>query len=623
MQAHEVPTHIQAEDKVLAWFTFPQIVALTSVGALAYGLHRYAPLPWPEVRLGLAVVFALVGVAAVVGRIGGRRLPQVAADLLQYRLGGRRYAGTPTELLRSEPLAPESDSPGLIRQMADKTRRRARRLRRKRKGREHRNGRRTPRLQRWFRNRRKPQGRGNHDGGHTAMRRIAQGLAHSLRALLTDDRALVAIRRMTNGLAQSPKALLANDCARAAIRRIPLAAAAALLAVAAVAATPEPTPTPTPEPTPGPGTPYPQTSPERWRNEVDFDPIAPVPGRRLFVETLAVFEEKATVTLRAATDVDLSVQAFGGPGGRELRFWGAASVAAGESIVYTLPLSGDAPSFTFAWVDTLGQAGGISLKGDQLPHPLPVVEGELCDLRVTQLRWSPGALTGMLEAGECIERVEHPVDLVLVTGEEHVEGALYMKTRVTGVHGTVTLTSGNATATVNLDPPGSAAFRLTVPPGEAVHEVSIEAVMEANLRGNAPPLVVLTLIPEREETRLVPVKVLRPGVSKTVSETVTVRNKDGTTTSHEVSARLTVPSEVITVVPSVLIKHEEYIAAEVRPRGSAYGSRKETLAAVLTMGADAPYAPFTPPAMPAPTPTPVQTQLTDEEMQRNFQGDSR
>ena len=573
MHAHEVPTHVQAEDRVLGWLTFPQVVGLIAVGALAYGLHRYAPIPWSEVRTGLAVVFALIGIAAVVGRIGGRRLPLVAADLLQYHLGGRCYAGTPAELLRSEP-APESDNPGLARQVREQTRRRIRRLRALRRlhggrrKRERRNGRRTPRLQRWLRNKRRPRDRGKHDGGHAAMRRTA----------------LIAI--------------------------------ATVLAVTVVAASPEPTPTP--EPAPGPGTPYPQTSPERWRNEIDFDPLEPVPGRRLYVEKLAVFEDKATVTLRAATEVDLSVQAFGGPGGRELHFYSGARVKAGETIFYTLPLSGDAPSFTFAWVDTSGQAGGVSLKGDQLPHPLPVAEGELCDIRVTEVHLSPGAISGRLAADECIERVEHPIDLVLVTGEEHIAGALMMKTRVTDVYGSVTVYSGNSTATVSLDPPGGGVFRLTVPPGEAVHEVSIEAVMEANLRGNAPPLVVLTLIPEREETRLVPVQVLRPGVSKTVRETVAVRNKDGTTSSHDVSARLTIPSEIITVVPSVLIKHPEYIAATVNPRGSAYGSKKETVEMALTIGADAPYAPFTPPATPVPTPTPVQTPLTDGEAKGLF-----
>ena len=106
MREHEVPTHVQAEDRVLLWFTFPQIVAMTAVSALAYGVYRYAPLGPSEVRMAAAVLFGLAGLAVVAGRIGGRRLPLVAADLLRFGLGARRYAGPPAQLVRSEPPAP-------------------------------------------------------------------------------------------------------------------------------------------------------------------------------------------------------------------------------------------------------------------------------------------------------------------------------------------------------------------------------------------------------------------------------------------------------------------------------------------------------------------------------------
>ena len=106
MREHEVPTHVQAEDKVLLGFTFPQVVAVMAVFALSYGAYRYAPVGPSEVRMGLAVLFGLVGVAMVVGKIGGRRLPLVAADLLKYRLGARRYAGQTAQLVRAEPPAP-------------------------------------------------------------------------------------------------------------------------------------------------------------------------------------------------------------------------------------------------------------------------------------------------------------------------------------------------------------------------------------------------------------------------------------------------------------------------------------------------------------------------------------
>ena len=95
MREHEVPTHVQAEDKVLLWFTFPQIVAVVAVCAVAYGAYRYFPLGPSEFRLGAAILLGTLGIALTVGKVGGRGLPLVAADLLKFNLGARRYAGAP------------------------------------------------------------------------------------------------------------------------------------------------------------------------------------------------------------------------------------------------------------------------------------------------------------------------------------------------------------------------------------------------------------------------------------------------------------------------------------------------------------------------------------------------
>ena len=164
MREHEVPTHVQAEDRVLLGFTFPQVVAITAVCALSYGAYRYAPVGPSEVRMALAVLFGLVGVAMVVGKIGGRRLPLVAADLLKYRLGARRYAGQTAQLVRSEPPAPVQPvktGPGPIRLMVRKARRGLRRQRKKtRQSKERRNGR-----MRWFGKRR------GKDGGNSPASR--------------------------------------------------------------------------------------------------------------------------------------------------------------------------------------------------------------------------------------------------------------------------------------------------------------------------------------------------------------------------------------------------------------------------------------------------------------------
>ena len=263
MREHEVPTHVQAEDRVLLGFTFPQVVAMMAVCALSYGAYRYAPVGPSEVRMAIAVLLGLAGLAAVVGKIGGRRLPLVAADLLKYRLGARLYAGPPSELVRSEPPAPAQpvkSGPGPLRLMARRAGKTLRRLRRKRGSRERTGGRMPFRPHRWFGKPRRTDkdninGNGNGDGSRKSRQ------------------------------SKPPKSFLA------------IAAAGALAAAAAV----------------------PQAAladdHDHWRDEIDFEVTEPVEGRRLFVEGLTVSGDRAAVTLRAATALDIRVRAFGGPEG--------------------------------------------------------------------------------------------------------------------------------------------------------------------------------------------------------------------------------------------------------------------------------------------------------------------
>ena len=235
MREHEVPTHVQAEDRVLLGFTFPQIVAVTAVCAISYGAYRYAPVGPSEVRMALAVVFGLVGIAMTVGKIGGRRLPLVAADLLKYRLGARRYAGPVSQLVRAEPPAPAQpvkSGPGPVSLMAKRVGRglgRLRKNRKTRKNKERRNGR-----MRWFGKRR---GKG---GGNP------HGQDHRSETLETRNR--------------KPR-----------MGWIPVVAVPQL----ALADGHEP-----------------------WRDEIDFEVTEPVEGRRIFVEGLTVSGDRAAVTLR-------------------------------------------------------------------------------------------------------------------------------------------------------------------------------------------------------------------------------------------------------------------------------------------------------------------------------------
>ena len=548
MREHEVPTHVQAEDRVLLWFTFPQIVAITAVSALSYGAYSYAPGP-SEMRMALAAVIGLAGIAMVVGKIGGRRLPLVAADLLKYRLGARLYAGSPAQLVRSEPPAPVESGSGPLSLMAKRGRRGSRRLRvmtrrglrRLRRNRRRRGGRTPFRPHGWFGKRRETRTGENVNGrraaGHDGKKKP---------------------RRRGRG------------------RFLSALAGASVLALLVVAV---------------PGTAIAdEHDPEGgWTSpEIEFQPPEPVPGRRIFVERLRVSGDSAAVSLRAATGLDLRVRAFGGQSGLALRFWGSSRLDEGEQIDYSLPLNGPAPSFTFSWEDDLGQAGAVTMKEAQLPFPLPVVAGELCDLRVVSLGWTPGTVTGVIDS-ECVTAIEELVELPTSAGHHEETVTAVMQAEVIGIIGTVTVGSGGSVTSVSFVPDGETFFRLPVATGEAVHALTIDASLEVALSIPLPPLTQLTHHPKWTEYRTRTVRLVRPGTTRTVSETVSVTHGDGTTTQHVVSAVLSIPSAVIHRDVTLTIMHPERVVAEVVDREPLARTREEFLSMESSVGSDAPF----------------------------------
>ena len=424
MREHEVPTHVQAEDRVLLWFTFPQIVALTAVCAVSYGAYSYAPGP-SEMRMALAAVIGLAGIAMVVGKIGGRRLPLVAADLLKYRLVARLYAGSPAQLVRSEPPAPVESDPGPLSLMARRAGRGPRRvrvmakrgLRRMRKSRNRRDGRTPFRPHGWFGKRREPRAKNNNVNGRQAAGRDGK-------------------EKRRNGQRRKGGRFLSALLGASALALLLVAVPGTAVADGH-------------EPEGG------WTSPE-----IEFQPPEPVPGRRIFVERLHVSGDSAAVTLRAATGLDLRVRAFGGQTGLALRFWGSARLAEGERIDYSLPLNGPAPSFTFSWEDELGQAGAVTVKEAQLPYPLPAIKGELCDLRITSLGWSPGTIDGTVES-ECVTAIEELVELPTSAGHHEETVTAVMEAEVTEIAGTITVAGGGSVSSAAFVRDGETFFRLS------------------------------------------------------------------------------------------------------------------------------------------------------------------
>ena len=530
MREHEVPTHVQAEDKVLLWFTFPQIVAVVAVCALAYGAYRYAPFGPSEVRLALAILLGILGIAMTVGKVGGRGLPLVAADLLKFNLGARRYAGSPAQLALSEPPAAPETRPDPLRLLAKKAAGgvgRAVNAARKK-------GRPPFRPHSWFGKRRRPK-----DGGNQQLKpEEAKHKKPWSRFLAVAAVGLLVVVLL-------PSAVLADD---------------------------------------------PDDEDPGWRlDEIYFVPPDPVPGRRIFIERLAVSGDTAAVTLRAAHDLDLKVRVYGGRAGKTLRMGANTSLTAGQSRSYNLTLNGPSPSFTFSWVDSLGRSGAVTLKSGQIPYPLPSADGELCDLELTSLEWTPGSISGVI-ASECVAETRQEVALPVYGGHFSQTVPALLDASVTRIAGTVNVATGSHRTSAPFVAGGQTRFTLPVANRKATHEVEITADLTATLNVPLPPMLQTTHHPARTDvyTRLV---TCRCGESST---TRTVR---------------------------VYVYHREHVRAVETQRAPVSRTRPETVplatapassaGQALGVGADNPYRALHVPPPTPPPPTAEQTPVGD------------
>ena len=525
MREHEVPTHVQAEDKVLLWFTFPQIVAVVAVCAVSYGAYHYLPFGPMAVRLAVGLLIGVVGIALTVGKIGGRGLPLVAADLLKFNLGARRYAGSPLEMTKNEPPAPVEAKPDPLRLLAKKAAGgvgRAVNAARKK-------GRAPFRPHSWFGKRR------NRGGGENRANPPS-----------SDGRGKKPWNRF---LAVAALGLLA----------------VVLLPGAVLADGPDDE---------SDDEPY----ADSWRlDEIYFVPPDPVPGRRIYVERLAVTGDTAAVTLRAAHDLDLKVRVFGGRKGKTLKMGANASLTAGQARSYNLTLDGPSPSFTFSWVDALGRSGAVTLKSGQIPYPLPQADGGLCDLELTSLEWTPGSISGVI-ASECISETRQEVNLPVYGGHFSQTVPALLDATVTRIAGRVNVAAGSRRVSASFVPNGQTRFRLPVANSKATHEVEITADFTATLNVPLPPMLQTAHHPARTD-------VYRRTVSLScgeysVSRTVTIR-----------------------------VYHEEHVRAVETQRAPVTRTRPETvpLAPGLGVEADDPYTPL---HVPPPTPSPPRAEQT-------------
>ncbi len=612
MDEHEVPTHVQAEDRVLLWFTFPQLVALTAVAAVAYGVYQVAPFGPEAVRVGAGLVFALVGVALIVGRVGGRRLPAVAADLLRFGFGARRFSGPPSQLVRSEPPAPPGAKEKAEPEDGDTAR--------------------FPLLQAQP----SPEQidltvdavlqRSASDRGpvQRAARKLAN-LRRTERTVGTEKRAKTRGQRMplrprnwfrkrdrkrqSNSEYAEARQAVAREQSEHRFVRWPalLGGAAALAVVASITVC-----------TPPPLAMADDGEQEAWTSdEIEFDPPPLIPGRRLYVERLTVTSSAATVVVKAAANLEVEARAFGGPDGRQPRFQREDTLGRNGRSSYLMPLDGPAPSLTFAWRDEHGQAGALSLAGDQLPFPLPAVRGELCDLRIVRLSWREGTIEGSV-GSTCRTALEEPVELETASGHASLSHTALLPAEVTAVSGTITLAAGGRQASVPFVANGETLFTLALGANRAILAVEITAALTADLRITLPPLVQLTHRPYRLERRTETVTLVRPGTSQTVSETVSWTDDEGNTSSQTISATLSIPSATVQKDVTLEIEHDAHVRAELVQRPALTKTRTEHLALGAGIAADDAYRLLVVPEREPERPASVQTRLSEAELDELF-----
>ena len=559
MREHEVPTHVQAEDKVLLWFTFPQIVAVVAVCAVSYGVFRYFPFGPSELRLVIAVALGIVGVVAVVGKgWEGGGCPWWPPTCSSSTWGPGATPG------------PSWNWPG-------------------------------PRLPRRCRPSPAPcdcwQERWG-EGSAAGSGRPVRGGDGAPSGPMAGSASVATADTADRGKAPREK-----DTGHRKPWRFSLALSVITLSALAI---------PAAALADGPW------SDDAWRlEEVRALPPDPVPGRRLFLEGLTVIDRTAWVTIRAATDLRLDARSYGGDDGRVLNFFVADHMQQGEAEIFGLSLDGPDPSYTFAWRDGLGQTGALALKGRQLPHPLPSVEGEVCSLRVTTLGWTPGEIRGVVNSG-CAAELEERVDLAVASGHHRQSVTAMLPSMVTGVAGTVSVSAGGSVVSVPFVSNGETHFRLPVPGGEAVHGLDIETALSASLSVPRPPLVQLIHHPQWTESRTETVSLLRPGTSRYVSRTLSVAlPPDGRVVQYNIGATLSVPSETVRKDVTLEIVHQEHVRAEVVQRDPVARTRSEALTLAASVAADPPFQALSLPE-PTPTPEPAQHQPANDDEARDL-----
>jgi PrgI family protein len=93
---HEIPTHLNVEDKAFFGLSVRQVMELTVGLSTSYWLWNQWPALTPSLRLGLAGACLVIALALALVRPAGRGLEEWAFVLLYYALTPRASVWWPT-----------------------------------------------------------------------------------------------------------------------------------------------------------------------------------------------------------------------------------------------------------------------------------------------------------------------------------------------------------------------------------------------------------------------------------------------------------------------------------------------------------------------------------------------
>jgi hypothetical protein len=105
---HEIPTHLNVEDKAFFGLSVRQVMVLTSGCAVGYGLWTQNPDVPSSVRLAGALACLFVALVLALGRPGGRPFEEWGVIALRYALLPKRSVWRP-EREHEDPRRPNDD----------------------------------------------------------------------------------------------------------------------------------------------------------------------------------------------------------------------------------------------------------------------------------------------------------------------------------------------------------------------------------------------------------------------------------------------------------------------------------------------------------------------------------